>query len=60
MKQVAARLQESDSADAQPQAGALQLMLAGGASMVYDFTSHQDVYGSCGTPTSGSHRTAAC
>ena len=42
MKQVAARLQESDSADAQLEA-ARQLMLAGGASMVYHFMSDQDV-----------------
>jgi N-acyl-D-amino-acid deacylase len=42
MKQVAARLQESDSADAQLEA-ARQMMLAGGASMVYHFMSDQDV-----------------
>ena len=42
MKQVAARLQGSETADAQLEA-ARQLMLAGGASMVYHFMSDQDV-----------------
>jgi N-acyl-D-amino-acid deacylase len=42
MKQVAARLQESDTAEAQLEA-ARQMMLAGGASMVYHFMSDQDV-----------------
>ena len=42
MKQVAARLRDSDSADAQLEA-ARELMLANGASMVYHFMSDQDV-----------------
>ena len=42
MKQVAARLQGSETADAQLEA-ARQLMLANGASMVYHFMSDQDV-----------------
>jgi N-acyl-D-amino-acid deacylase len=42
MKQVAAKLQQSDTADAQFEA-ARQMMLAGGASMVYHFMSDQDV-----------------
>jgi N-acyl-D-amino-acid deacylase len=42
MKQVAARLKGSDSADAQLEA-ARDLMLANGASMVYHFMSDQDV-----------------
>ena len=42
MKQVAARLQRSESADAQLEA-ARQMMLAGGASMVYHFMSDADV-----------------
>jgi N-acyl-D-amino-acid deacylase len=42
MKQVAAKLKQSDSADAQLEA-ARDLMLAGGASMVYHFMSDQDV-----------------
>ena len=42
MKQVAARLQQSDGADAQLEA-ARAMMLAGGASMVYHFMSDQDV-----------------
>jgi N-acyl-D-amino-acid deacylase len=42
MKQVAARLKDADSADAQFEA-ARQMMLAGGASMVYHFMSDQDV-----------------
>jgi N-acyl-D-amino-acid deacylase len=42
MKQVAARLQDTDSADAQLEA-ARQLMLRGGAAMVYHLMSDQDV-----------------
>jgi N-acyl-D-amino-acid deacylase len=42
MKQVAARLQDADTADAQFEA-AREMMLAGGASMVYHFMSDQDV-----------------
>jgi len=42
MKQVAARLRGSDSADAQFEA-ARHLMLAGGASMVYHFMSDEDI-----------------
>jgi N-acyl-D-amino-acid deacylase len=42
MKQVAARLQGSDSADAQFEAARL-MMLGGGASMVYHFMSDDDV-----------------
>ena len=42
MKQVAARLQGSDSPDAQLES-ARQLMLGGGASMVYHFMSDDDV-----------------
>ncbi len=42
MKQVAARLEHSDSADAQLEA-ARDMMLAGGASMVYHFMSDDDV-----------------
>jgi N-acyl-D-amino-acid deacylase len=42
MKEVAARLQGSDSADAQFEA-ARRLMLSGGASMVYHFMSDADV-----------------
>ena len=42
MKQVAAKLQGADSADAQFEA-ARTMMLAGGASMVYHFMSDQDI-----------------
>ena len=42
MKQVAARLQDADTADAQFES-AREMMLAGGASMVYHFMSDQDV-----------------
>lgn len=42
MKQVAARLRQSESADAQLEA-AREMMLAGGASMVYHFMSDEDV-----------------
>jgi N-acyl-D-amino-acid deacylase len=42
MKQVASRLQSSDSADAQLEA-AREMMLKGGASMVYHFMSDADV-----------------
>ena len=42
MKQVAAKLRESDSADAQFEAARV-MMLAGGASMVYHFMSDDDV-----------------
>jgi N-acyl-D-amino-acid deacylase len=42
MKQVAAQLKGSDSADAQFEA-ARDMMLAGGASMVYHFMSDQDI-----------------
>ncbi len=42
MKQVAAKLQGTDSADAQFEA-ARTMMLAGGASMVYHFMSDQDI-----------------
>jgi N-acyl-D-amino-acid deacylase len=42
MKQVAAKVKGSDSADAQLEA-AREMMLAGGASMVYHFMSDQDV-----------------
>jgi N-acyl-D-amino-acid deacylase len=42
MKQVASKLKGSESADAQLEA-AKQMMLAGGASMVYHFMSDQDV-----------------
>jgi N-acyl-D-amino-acid deacylase len=42
MKQVAAKLKASDSADAQLEA-AREMMLAGGASMVYHFMSDRDV-----------------
>ena len=42
MKQVAAKLQGADSADAQLEA-AREMMLAGGASMVYHFMSDDDV-----------------
>ena len=42
MKQVAARLQGSDSADAQLEA-ARQMLLRGGAAMVYHFMSDRDV-----------------
>jgi N-acyl-D-amino-acid deacylase len=42
MKQVAAKLKGSDSADAQLEA-ARDMMLAGGASMVYHFMSDEDV-----------------
>lgn len=42
MKQVAARMQDADTADAQFEA-AREMMLAGGASMVYHFMSDEDV-----------------
>ena len=42
MQQVAARLKGSESADAQLEA-ARDMMLAGGASMVYHFMSNQDI-----------------
>jgi N-acyl-D-amino-acid deacylase len=42
MKQVAAKLKGADSADAQLEA-AREMMLAGGASMVYHFMSDQDI-----------------